>query len=807
MRKDMGNGSIYPVGGDLKYVWDLQAGAGFGVNCTVSEFTAPPSHSCGDARVKITMVYKTLSRVVLCPNWARHTFTATRMEIKLLLRYYQKFIDQNQKFTQLLVYYQILDFRHPPSKLYSTPLRPRRWRVEVGLEYVFGLGNVSDALRNHSNSLLLYMGKSPEAVVYGFSLNVEDYLTPVIFRQNVSCSIPEAETVFYDGPLQVLWRAALPVLKYWKCSHTSDNTTDSSRLPAHDEVRGSVGALTIIFISPRGDVDKSIYLKISWHAERMLSNVFRTRKIVLDSLKVRTIHFRPTRNTFVDVVNVQAPKGRFVHLGFSEMNYVLHTEIDADTHRRNCIDGFDIKDPMQFSSLGQVCSNNTAVNLLKHYKKEGLTVGRDIILKKKQYAWLGSISVVIVASVHSCVGYINVFPRRRSTFSTYKRPGTVVTFKARQFQNGSIAKIVDMRIHFKRSIKACCELQIVPFENLVFYSMEINHMKLEHLFLKYTITSEDLTSPARFVIDLSSIGSALQFQNTSSTYGIRLYSLNARLFKATMPHTGPWDTDAYSAQIAFHPTILTRAAGFKIQVGDGTMPPVCTDERGANVTAMFFDMHLLGPCAKAQLGTQDLDLVAIYKTYEHRKCCHFDGYITTEHSIQGMAFMSLYSQHEQFEPLIGNVWNLSESDTVIKFHVLCKTPCSTVFLQMGWDGNSLNTINIVHHANLIDETNISGITFPQHRVEVANRRPEKWKHVCRNQHCYSTPRRHKATTWDEAQKVCEEQQASLLSINSDLEWALLTQLPQQEGKNFIGPYFILLYIGLVTNVSSEYRQN
>ena len=64
-----------------------------------------------------------------------------------------------------------------------------------------------------------------------------------------------------------------------------------------------------------------------------------------------------------------------------------------------------------------------------------------------------------------------------------------------------------------------------------------------------------------------------------------------------------------------------------------------------------------------------------------------------------------------------------------------------------------------------------------------------------------------ATTWEEAQTACEQQGATLVSISSDLEWALLTRLPQQEGEEFIELYnirsFVTFYIGLATEVSTS----
>ncbi len=296
-------------------------------------------------------------------------------------------------------------------------------------------------------------------------------------------------------------------------------------------------------------------------------------------------------------------------------------------------------------------------------------------------------------------------------------------------------------------------------------------------------------------------------------YGIRLNLVRSRHFKPTGQYTGKWETEAYSAQIAVDPSLITHAAGFKLQVGDGTEMPVC-DEQRVKETATVFDLlvYLLGPCAKAVVDTLGSSMVAIYKTHENSRCCRFDGYITTDHSVHvKMNFHYRVTLITEWTKLLStmamSLWNVSGSDSVIKFQVVCKTRCSAVLLLMEWDRNF--QVCIVYHANLVDKTDFTGITFPQPQIDVANSRPRltTWKHVCHNYHCYSTPISYMTVTWDEAQETCEEQKASLVSINSDLEWKLLTmhffQLP--EGNYVHRLPFTLLYIGLVTDVSTKYR--
>ncbi len=812
---DLSDRSLKPIGRHIKFVWHLQAGAGFSVNCTVSEFTAPRSHGCGDARVNIRIFVqqKYLRPQWLCPNTGTPNIIAERVKLTLKLNVYRKplFLTKDQRFTIFSVYYQIVDGAQ--LTVFGFFAEPTRQNVELGKDYTFGMGNFSDHLSgtflNVKDSL--YLRISSGGLISIFSLYLDEYLTPVIFRQNISCNTLEGELIFFDGPVQLTLKASVPVLKYWKCSHTY-NPKDNS---GSEEVRGSVGALTVVFLSPtrssREEAHKSAYLAITWHAERMLPDVLRIRQIVLDLSTVTTIHFHPTRNTSIDVVNVQAPVGKFVHLGFTELGYVLHTEIYESIQRHYCLDGFEIKDPMQFFTDGQICSNSTAENVLTHYQPKGLTFGQDIVLTKKQYAWLGTISAVITASVHNCAGYINVYPAPSSLYLKYQKPGSIVTFEASTsvFENNSFSHYIDLGINFMRLTNACCKFQIVPFEHFLYYASKFK-MRNNPL-LKYMITSEDLTSPARFIIDVSTIGSALHVKNISSSYGLRLYLLNARLVKPTVAYPGIWGAHAYSTQITFDPSHLTHVAGFKLQVEDGTKPPVCTDERGSNVTFIFFDVVLLGPCAKAQLNTQAPIIVSVYKTYENRRCCYFNGYITIDHSIHSQVAMYLYypgieRKHEEGQPLNVNLWSLSGNDNVIKFHIVCKTPCSAIFFTMIWDRYYLNAVSIVYRANLLDQTGLNGITFPQPETEVLKSWPWPitWNHLCHNHHCYSTPSRYMATTWDEAQKVCEENQASLVSINSDLEWALLTRLPLQERKSFIGLQFTLFYIGLVTDVSTIY---
>ena len=510
---DLSDQSMISLERRMPLDWYLQAGPAYFVNCTVSEFTAPRSHSCGDAEVKIHV--PTTQFFVLCPNTGMHNFILAKIKVRLTFYIYRKpfFMTKDQGLTKFSFHYQILDIGS--SKGLKETRKRTMQHVELGMDYTFSTGEFTEGFSGQFTRLD-DLGK----VIYIFSLDLNGYFTPVIFRRNVSCNIPEGEILFYDGPVVLILDALLGVLKYWKCLNTSDSTRDNN---SPDEVRGSLGALTVLFPlllrSNRTLAHKSDFLVITWHAEQMLSNVLQIHQIVLDLSTVSTIHFHHTNNSFVDVVTIQAPKGKYVNLEFTELSYVLCTDILSTAPFSYCVDGFTIKDPMQLYSdrYGEVCSNYSAENLLQHYQLDGLTVGQDIMLKRKQYSWRGTTSAVIIASAHSCAGYINAFPQPRGRQSKYKKPGASVDFylKFQLLNNYSYHRVTDLMTHFTRSAKECCKLQVVLFETLVSYATM--HKMTNNPKLKFIFTSEDLTSPARFDIDLASIGSTLQFRNTSSS--------------------------------------------------------------------------------------------------------------------------------------------------------------------------------------------------------------------------------------------------------------------------------------------------
>ncbi len=460
----------------LRISWHLQAGESFGINYTLSEFTAPHSHGCTDAKLVVNLYNENVLPLIVCPNWAKQRFVGIHIKVIFFLRHYHNplFIDKrHQKYTKLSFYYQILDLQNV-----SVMIKP--WRpITLGMQGRLQL--------DFSHRSLMHFGKFPYASVYTFALDMDhlyhgDFLTPVIYRNNFNCTPSEAKVIFYDGPIQLFGEPALPILKYWSCPQNSTNTMSNRD---NEEVRGSLGELNLIFFVPNSETHSSSHFALIWHAQHMLPEVLRIREVVLDLSNSVTIHFHPTPNTFIDVVHVQAPKTKSAHLAFTEINYVSLKEPYTRRTFSPCSDGFEIKDDLAGHKghvWGQICSNVTAENILQHYQKDGLLIGRKVVLTRKQYGWLSTISGVITARAHNCVGYVNVLPNEGIKSNTLFRVShAIVVFEAtREAFNASDMMISDLRVVFRCLSQACCKIQIVPFSDLAQHA--------RHLFVMRTVT-------------------------------------------------------------------------------------------------------------------------------------------------------------------------------------------------------------------------------------------------------------------------------------------------------------------------------
>ncbi len=773
----------------LILIWDFGSNGLFAINLTLSDLVAPSSYGCEDARVEITG-HSTVT-IMFCPNQGAKSVLGTDISLQLILRYNKHAPFTNHEsdnyFTKISFHYQILD----RDTLSLKDRYPGIQRAVLGEVYTLQVDSNIDIFRTLTDSSIGLM-TFPNALVYIFSLNINNYLTPVVLRKHVTCNYHNAELIFYDGPPTLYMQPFLPILKLWSCTEMSN---DIKGRHDNEEVRGSIGVLNFAVVVPKNDKNESFSLVLTWEAQHMLSSVFRLRTINLGLSTNKTIHLIPRHSTAYEVVQIVAPKGKFVRLWFSDIKYVPFTHYPS--YSSMCYTGIGIDDPTKMHlGLELICSNSTAEHIVKHYKKNGLTAGQSAVISLIQYWWVARVSAIIIVSTDYCAGYINLLhPPEKNIIKpfTHTLTGGIVSFEPTYEEKKVKSMILNVvtKIWFQRLPGTCARLQLVHFRHLSSYTFRLN---MRVAAIQYVITSEDLTSPARFLIDASSVRDEIQLRHMSSLYTLHLFSLeNTFTQQLESLHPEKWDAEAYVAQVRVHTSLLTHAAGLTVQVEDGKLPPVCIIERGGNVV-IFHNLYLSGPCAYAEL--QEGFNVMIYKPYYNKHCCRLEGAIDHWQETEGVLMLRFFKKAQSTVPLIQEMWEIS-GDTRglnIKLNVLCQQYCAGIKFSTWTEDNVTIRTTIVYRASLIEQSYVAYESF---------RQSGDWGRICLRHACYIVSLNPRITTWNSAKEECANKNASLLSINSDSEWTMLTALAQETIKESLNLFeiFYIYYIGLRLKVS------
>ncbi len=767
--------------------WKFGLNGPFGINLTLSDLVAPSSYGCEDARVEIKRRFST--RMVFCPNWGSQNVLGVGITVQLLLSYNKHTHFTNHKsnkyITKISFHYQILD-RDIWSLKHRYPGFQPAAQGEVYTLQVDTNNNIFQKLTDSSIGLMRF----PNALVYIFSLMITNYLTPVVLRKDVTCNDNSAELIFYDGPPTLYMQPFLPILKLWSCNEASDNTQGKHD---NEEVRSSLWILNFAVFVPTNDKNESFHLILTWQAKRILPSIYRLRTYKLGLLTNNTIHLIPRHSTACEVVHIVAPKGKFVRLWFSDIKYALVTHYPI--YSLMCYTGIQIDDTTRMHlGFGIICSNSTAEHVVKHYKENGLTFGQSVVITLIQYWWIARVSAIIIVSTDYCSGYINLLPGKDIRPPTDSLSGAIVTFEATSEEwNVSYDTNVVMTIWFKRLPGKCVRLQLVNFRDLSASTARLNiHLPV----IQYIITSEDLTSPARVLIDTSSIPNEVQLGNISSPYTLHLFSLEDTFTQPVeLLHPGKWDTEAFVAHVRVHTILLTHVAGLTVLVEDGKSPPVCTVQHGESV-AVFQALHLLGHCAYAELQLQEALTIRINKPYHNRHCCYLEGTIDHRQGNRRWVSLSFLGTQKSNASLPQEMYHIAGdfSDLNNKFNALCERFCMGIAFSIYTAHTDFtHRITVVYRASLIEHS---------YATYASSTHLGEWRQVCLKHACYILPLSPRITTsWNDAKEECEKKNHSLLSINSDSERTMLTLVSQETIEGSINLFEKIIYIGLKIKVS------
>ncbi len=350
--------------------WNVSAHGTFGINLTISEFTAPSSYGCQDAKLEVYFGSDSPDFTVICPNWSPMRFINSHFTVNFFFNLPWYETAGKHRNTKLSMQYQIIEYRNFVLKVDGWFPSTSKLPI-LQKEYIFRV-NFPDL---DISTLMLFA--TQRSLAYVISFTAEGYFTPVVVRKNVVCDDSQTEIIFYDGYSEILLQEFQPILKIWRCTESYDGIAGHLE---SEEVRGSIGTLsTVVFL-----FRTSAKLSITYQTQRMLPSVFRRRRIELTSSEKRTIRLLPRQSTAFEVVDIVAPEGKFVRLRFSEIKFVPSRHLVM--YDLKCMAGIYIKDPLDIHIVhGLICSNTTAEDIVKQTKKAGLTMGHSVTISLRQY--------------------------------------------------------------------------------------------------------------------------------------------------------------------------------------------------------------------------------------------------------------------------------------------------------------------------------------------------------------------------------------------------------------------------------------
>ena len=233
----------------------------------------------------------------------------------------------------------------------------------------------------------------------------------------------------------------------------------------------------------------------------------------------------------------------------------------------------------------------------------------------------------------------------------------------------------------------------------------------------------------------------------------------------------------------------------------------CFTDIGGYMYDVSNPVILKGVCGdvSVHLGTKfSRRFFSLTTPYQHPRCCYYD--VVLENNC--ISILMVVTR-------IGNTNNLVTQwymPTERRINVAWQGVCTHMHYY-GWDSNvyacvdmsvvakSICNMKVIYHASLIAED----ATSHGHALEVEKLR--NMTRFCLPNVCYTVPTRSATISWIDAKRACKNQNSSLVSINTEEEWRLITRsslmdtsggisfLPMTGGKMF--------YIGYHTRENEE----
>ncbi len=646
---------------------------------------------------------------------------------------------------------------------------------------------------------LFLIHESKYTIIYVFFFQSFLGATSAIVEGSLSCNKSEAALIAYEGPLVSLVQmdSLLLRLQEWSCGHTFSPTERNM------ELKGRIGDMTIVLVinNRRTIGNYSLSLSLAVRVIDMISNVALRKTIYLSSERtMHSMNFIPA-NTYFYRVFVDAGKA-FVKVTFKNITFSGYT--DGGCTYGGIFIVHKISDYGHSQHIGGICSSHGAKKFQSLYGLRGITLTERIIIYLKQYRFLAQVHATLIFSIDCCFGWCNLLPNFHHSLHVYihKKQWGIATIQENYYFGYGLnsyyrwygAKPFFGLRRFRDN--HCIKLQYIMFDNMRRDLLQFIALESKSVI---GVDHDENISPSLVKVAFWNINNELARFSSCAEMGFRFLAddrNDEQYIYMRNPQDEPWSSTTFTSKLGIDMACLVFDGAFHIQAEDISTSNISFTEVGGymydEVQPIILKGVYGGPNLHLKVGLQK---IGFQTPTTHPKCCQIDMLIVSF----GSRCMTYYFIHTPFGEIswLGHEWfsiNTSSPD-LFMYRGLCTT-------RLAYNGEQEAFVQSCAIMN-------AGVTLMPCKIHINYRfslhDPVKLGHsealerkVCVDDACYISPNIRSTISWNDAQAKCEDNNGSLVSVNSDTEWKMLisSKLMQSHTTN-------IFYIGYRTQVNNR----
>ncbi len=575
-----------------------------------------------------------------------------------------------------------------------------------------------------------------------------------------------AFVVAYDGPLLDMTKldSYLVRLQEWPCGYTQ---------AVSEMLQPSIGDLTLLLL-----VNKTYSSNYSLEFLLLMREIQKRDDVAITKEYMLPSTFNSTWlgriGTLFYKLYITSMSPAFVSIVFKKLIFEGYTGRGCDYGGLFIFSSHE-KYSQATGHIGGICSQKVADQMVDLFGSSGLTLYRHVQIYVKQYQMLSYIAGILVYQTDECLGMVNALALTSWPSEFYFTISEGAIIRQRRYYRKGINyyyRWEGRTLAYKRAPGRCFRLQYTLFNHI---SIDVGRVVKKEYKLSIAMKPFDNTIQSRFSVRFLFVSDDLQDFDSCLLDTLRFYPDNRNdepFIHLAYSEEEPWFTTAYSAKVGMDMACLVFAGAYIFSSKDLNNPGECMSDVGGYLYDAEHPIIPKAGCGRVRLGADTRRRISFQRPVIQDRCCKFDGVLYSTR-MPCLTTVSLY-QTLGLEPPQYNVhkWYMTQNATEL---LLWQGVCTQMFpydsgrisyvescLDMIVVANASCDI-ILHYRASLDKLHLNpNLTYTQNSIQ-----------TCLEGSCYSIPQFTRSLSWVDAQKSCEADNSSLVSVNSDVEWRIL----------------------------------